>query len=147
MPIHDIIIRYPQLLGYELWGGRKIVIACDNKQHAVCFTCIANIATKFSLSKGMSKEVADIQGNSTNNVEMNKVWGLLPLCGGRGHCSLEHDKEGEPNIIQPAEDITAETFQGIWYGALVESSMVEDEPRQMRVGGKPFPKQTPWTLR
>jgi hypothetical protein len=33
-----------------------------------------------------------------------------------------------------------ETFQGVWYGALVDSSMVEDEPRQMRGRGKTVPK-------
>ncbi len=61
---------------------------CQLRPTQGSFTCIANIATKFSLSKGMSKVVADIRGNSTNDVEMNNAGGLLPLCGSGSHCSL-----------------------------------------------------------
>jgi hypothetical protein len=83
-----------------------------------------------------NKKVADIQVNSTNNWEMNDARGLLPVHGGGGHRSPEHDKVDEPSIIHPAADLTAKTFfQGIWYGALVNSSVDEDEPRQMRGGG------------
>jgi hypothetical protein len=77
------------------------------------------------------KEVSDVWGNSTSDGGMNDAGGLLPLHGGRGHHSSERDKVGEPSIIQPAADLTAKTFQGVWYGALVNSSMEEDEPRQM----------------
>jgi hypothetical protein len=126
MPIQDINISYPQLLGHELRGSRKIVKAGDNKLHAVCFTCIANITIKLSLSEGKFEEVDDIRRNSTRDVEMDDTGGLLPLCGDGGHCPLESDKEGEPDILQPAADLTVETFQHIWYGAPVNSSMEED---------------------
>ncbi len=34
----------------------------------------------------------------------------------------------------------AKTFQGVWYGALVDSSMEEDEPRPMHGGGETITK-------
>ncbi len=86
------------------------------------------------------KEVADVRCNSTSNGEMNDAGGLLPLHGGGGHHSPEHDKVGEPSIIQPAVDLTAKTFQGVWYGALVNSSMEEDESRQMCGGSDTVPE-------
>jgi hypothetical protein len=132
MPIQDIIFSYLQLLGYELHGGRKIVEAGDNELHAIYFTCIANITTKLSLSEG--EEVDDVRGKSTRDMEMDDAGGLLPLCGSGGHCSLESDKEGEPDIIQPVADLTAETTQRVWYGALADSSMEEDEP--MKIHGR-----------
>ncbi len=113
MPIQDIIISYPRVLGYELCGGRMIVEAGDNELHVICFACIANISTKLSLSKGKSEEVDDVRGNSTRDVEMDEAGGLLPLCGGGGHSSLESDKEGELDIIQPVADLMAETSQRV----------------------------------
>ncbi len=80
-------------------------------------------------------EVADIRGNSTSDGEMNDTGGILPLHGSGGHRSPEHDKVDEPSIIHPAANLPAKTLQGTWYGALVDSSMEEDEPKQMHGGG------------
>jgi hypothetical protein len=91
--------------------------------------------TKLSLSEGKSEEGDDVRGNSTRDMEMDDAGGLLPLCGAGGHCSLESDKGGKPNIIQPAADLTAESFQRVWYGAPVDSSMEEDELMQICGGG------------
>ncbi len=66
---------------------------------------------------------------------MNDAGWLLPLHGGGGRHSPEHDKVSEPSIIQPVADRMAKTFQGIWYGALVNSSMEDNEPRQMHGRG------------